>query len=116
MAKKLLPQDGICPVATTMDLLSSKWKVLIMRDLLQGTKRYSELQRSVAGISQKMLTQCLKEMEQDGLVIRKAYPEVPPRVEYHLSTLGSSMCPIIDAMRDWGNKYLQEHPERRHNK
>lgn len=112
-SRKLLEQNGICPVATTIDLLSSKWKVLIMRDLLKGTRRYSELRTSVAGISQKMLTQSLREMTDDGLVIRKAFPVIPPKVEYHLSELGESMRPIINSMADWGSNYLDHHPEKR---
>lgn len=110
---KELPEDGICPVATTIQLLSSKWKILILRDLLDGKCRYSDLRRSVKGISQKMLTQSLREMDADGLVDRKAYPEVPPRVEYSLSKLGNSMRPIIKVMRKWGNDYLEEYPEKR---
>lgn len=112
MATELL-EDGVCPVATTIQLLSSKWKILILRDLLRGTCRYSELRRSVKGISQKMLTQSLREMQADGLVDRKVYPEVPPRVEYSLSDLGNSMRPIIGAMRSWGKDYLNSHPEKR---
>lgn len=112
-SRKLLEQNGICPVATTIDLLSSKWKVLIMRDLLKGTRRYSELRTSVAGISQKMLTQSLREMTDDGLVIRKAFPVIPPKVEYHLSELGESMRPIINSMADWGSDYLDHHLEKR---
>ena len=112
-SRKLLEQNGICPVATTIDLLSSKWKVLIMRDLLKGTRRYSDLRTRVAGISQKMLTQSLREMTDDGLVIRKAFPVIPPKVEYHLSELGESMRPIINSMADWGSDYLDHHPEKR---
>lgn len=113
MTRKLLEQNGICPVATTIDLLSSKWKVLIMRDLLKGTKRYSEIQTSVAGISQKMLTKSLREMAEDGLVIRKVYPVTPPKVEYSLSNIGESMRPIINSMANWGSEYLDDHPEKR---
>ena len=91
MSKKLLEENGICPVATTIDLLSSKWKVLIIRDLLPGTKRFTQLKTSVAGISQKMLTQSLREMEHDGLVVRQIFPVVPLKVEYSLSKLGRSM-------------------------
>lgn len=113
MPRKLLEQNGICPVATTIDLLSSKWKILIMRDLLQGTHRYSELQHSVAGISQKMLTQSLREMTEDDIVIRKSYPVIPPKVEYYLSPLGESMRPIIDTLANWGSTYLDNHPDKR---
>ncbi|QAT27514.1 transcriptional regulator [Leuconostoc mesenteroides] len=113
MSRKLLEQNGICPVATTIDLLSSKWKVLIIRDLLPGTKRFSELKISVAGISQKMLAQSLREMEEDGLVVRQVFAVVPLKVEYSLSTLGQSMRPVIDSMADWGSFYLDENPDKR---
>lgn len=112
MSRKLLEQNGICPVATTIDLLSSKWKVLIIRDLLTGTKRFSELKNSVAGISQKMLTQSLREMEEDELVIRQVFAVVPLKVEYSLSTLGRSMEPVIDSMAEWGSFYLEKKPEK----
>ncbi|MCD7951189.1 MAG: helix-turn-helix transcriptional regulator [Erysipelotrichaceae bacterium] len=100
--KEDLPE---CPVATTVQLIGSKWKLLILRDLLTGTKRYNELRRSLAGISQKVLTESLKSMVEDGIVIRTAYPEVPPRVEYSLSPLGESMRPVIASMEQWGNEY-----------
>ena len=113
MAKKLV-QDGSCPVATTISLLNSQWKILIMRELLlHPSERYSELQHSVAGISQKMLTQSLHEMTADGIVQRQAFPEVPPRVEYRLTELGQSMDPILKAMHNWGKQYLASHPEKR---
>lgn len=94
-----------CPVATTVQLIGSKWKLLILRDLLTGTKRYGELKRSLTGISQKVLTASLKSMVEDGIVIRKDYAQVPPKVEYSLSELGESMRPVIDAMEQWGNEY-----------
>lgn len=97
---------AVCPVATTLNLLSTKWRVLILRDLLTGPKRYSELQHSIDGISQKMLTANLKAMEKDGLVTREVYAEVPPRVEYSLTDLGESMRPMIDSIRRWGLGYL----------
>ena len=101
MAKKLV-QDGSCPVATTISLLNSQWKILIMRELLlHPSERYSELQHSVAGISQKMLTQSLHEMTADGIVQRQVFPEVPPRVEYRLTELGQSMDPILKTMHNW---------------
>lgn len=96
-----------CPVETTMQLISNKWKIFILRELLTGTKRFSELQRSVTNISQKMLTQNLRSMEEDGIVIRRIYAEVPPRVEYHLSELGMTLRPVIDVLWDWGEKYKE---------
>lgn len=100
--KENLPE---CPVATTVQLIGSKWKLLILRDLLTGTKRYNELKRSLPDISQKVLTASLKSMVEDGIVIRTAYPEVPPRVEYSLSELGESMRPMINVMEKWGTEY-----------
>ena len=94
-----------CPVETTLTLISSKWKVLIVRDLLAGTKRFGELQRSVGNVSQKVLTAQLREMEEYGLVDRKVYPEVPPRVEYSLTELGRSLEPVLSAMWNWGEEY-----------
>ncbi|WEV73165.1 helix-turn-helix domain-containing protein [Bifidobacterium sp. ESL0790] len=101
-AGKSLPA---CPVETTMTLIGNKWTVLIVRDLLQGTKRFSELRRSVGNVSQKVLTSNLREMEADGLVNRKVYAEVPPRVEYSLTPTGRSLKTVIDAMRTWGTSY-----------
>lgn len=103
--KEDLPE---CPVATTVQLVGSKWKLLILRDLLTGTKRYNELKKSLPDISQKVLTSSLKSLVEDGIVIRTAYPEVPPRVEYSLSELGETMRPVIDAMATWGNFYKQQ--------
>ena len=100
--EKALPA---CPVETTLTLISSKWKVLILRDLLAGTKRFGELRRSVGNVSQKVLTAQLREMEDSGLVTRTVYPEVPPRVEYALTELGQSLRPILDAMWSWGEAY-----------
>ena len=97
-----------CPVEITMMLISDKWKVLILRDLLNGTLRFSELRRSVGNISQKVLTSNLRQMERDGLVHREVYPEVPPRVEYSLTEVGESLRPIIEAMKTWGNWYKAE--------
>ena len=94
-----------CPVETTLTIISSKWKVLIVRDLLAGTKRFGELQRSVGNVSQKVLTAQLREMEEDGLVDRKVYPEVPPRVEYSLTELGRSLEPVLSALWNWGETY-----------
>lgn len=94
-----------CPVETTLSLIGDKWKVLILRDLLGGTKRFGELKKSVGGISQKVLTAQLRDMEENGLVNRKVYAEVPPRVEYSLTELGLSLKPILDAMLNWGEEY-----------
>ncbi len=94
-----------CPVETTLNLIGDKWKVLIIRDLCNGTKRFGELKRSVCGISQKVLTANLRQMETFGLVNRKVYAEVPPRVEYSLTDLGFSLKPIIDSMAEWGRQY-----------
>ena len=98
--KENLPE---CPVATTVELIGSKWKLLILKYLLNKTMRYNELKREIDGISQKVST--LKSMVEDGIVIRTSYPEVPPRVEYSLSEIGESMRPVIDVMADWGNTY-----------
>ena len=100
--EKTLPA---CPVETTLMLISDRWKVLIIRDLLDGTKRFGELKKSVGSISQKVLTANLRSMEQSGLLTRKVYPEVPPRVEYTLTETGYSLKPVLDAMMAWGNEY-----------
>ena len=94
-----------CPVATTVQLIGSKWKLLILRNLLVRPWRFNELQRSLEGISQKVLTDSLRGMEADGIITRTVYPEVPPHVEYALSPLGETMRPILMAMQDWGNAY-----------
>ncbi len=95
-----------CPVQTCVQLVGSKWKLLIMRDLLlNGSMRFKELQRSIGDVSQKVLTSNLREMESDGLVVRRVYPEVPPRVEYSLTGIGESLRPIMDAMWAWGEGY-----------
>ena len=91
-----------CPVATTVQLIGSKWKLLIMRNLLQRSWRFNELRKDLEGISQKVLTDSLRSMEEDGIITRTVYPEVPPRVEYALSDLGESMRPIMNAMEEWG--------------
>lgn len=100
--KKELP---LCPVETTLLLIGEKWKVLILRDLIDGTKRFGELKKSLGSISQKVLTQQLRAMEEDGLVDRKAYAEIPPRVEYSLTEVGLSLKPILDSMWEWGTAY-----------
>lgn len=97
-----------CPVETTLTLIGNKWKVLIIRDLLQGTKRFGELKKSIGSVSQKALTSQLRAMEEDGLIHREVYAEVPPRVEYSLTELGWSLKPILDAMVNWGNNYKNQ--------
>ena len=94
-----------CPVETTLMLIGDKWKILILRDLLTGTKRFGELKKPIGHVSQKVLTAQLRDMEANGLVHRKVYAEVPPRVEYSLTELGQSLKPITDAMGAWGEKY-----------
>ena len=101
-AKAVLPA---CPVETTLTLIGDKWKVLILRDLMPGTKRFGELKKSVGNVSQKVLTAQLRAMEESGLVNRKVYAEVPPRVEYSLTELGKSLKPILDSMWAWGEGY-----------
>lgn len=97
-----------CPVETTLTLIGNKWKVLIIRDLLTGTKRFGELKKSIGSVSQKVLTSQLRAMEEDGLIHREVYAEVPPRVEYSLTELGWSLKPILDAMVNWGNNYKNQ--------
>ncbi len=104
ITKQELPE---CPVATTVALIGSKWKLLIIRNLLQRPWRFNELKKDLEGISQKVLTDSLRSMEADGLITRTVFPEVPPRVEYALSELGQSLKPILDSMVDWGNAYKQ---------
>jgi len=105
MLKKDLPA---CPVELTLLLISNKWKVLIIRDLLDGTKRFSELKKSINNISQKVLTSNLREMEENDLLTRKVYPEVPPRVEYTLTDIGYSLKTLLDDMDKWGTWYRNE--------
>ena len=100
--KEELPE---CPVATTVSLIGNKWKLLILRNLLVRPWRFNELHRNLEGISQKVLTESLRQMETDGIITRTVYPEVPPRVEYALSELGESIRPILMSMQDWGNNY-----------
>ena len=94
-----------CPVETTLMLIGDKWKVLILRDLMPGTKRFGELKKSIGSVSQKVLTAQLRDMDAKGLVSRKVHAEVPPRVEDSLTELGKSLNPILDAMRTWGENY-----------
>ena len=105
IAEKPARELPACPVETTLMLISDKWKGLILRDLMPGTKRFSELKRSVGHVTQKVLTAQLRQMEESGLVARTVYPEVPPRVEYSLTELGRSLKPVLDAMWDWGENY-----------
>lgn len=102
VSKEDLP---VCPVATTVQLIGNKWKLLILRNLLTRPWRFNELQKNLEGISQKVLTDNLRSMEKDGIITRTVYPEVPPRVEYALSEIGESMRPILDSMEQWGNAY-----------
>lgn len=102
LTKEELPA---CPVATTVQLIGSKWKLLIIRNLRARPWRFNELRKDLEGISQKVLTDSLREMEADGIITRTVYPEVPPRVEYALSPLGETLGPILDAMAQWGNDY-----------
>jgi DNA-binding HxlR family transcriptional regulator len=96
-----------CPVATTVSLIGNKWKLLIMRNLLARPWRFNELQKSLDGISQKVLTDSLRSMEADGIITRTIYPEVPPKVVYALSGLGESMRPILTSMETWGKEYKE---------
>ena len=102
LTKDELPE---CPIATTVQLIGSKWKLLIMRNLLQRPWRFNELKKDLDGISQKVLTDSLRSMEEDGIITRTVYPEVPPRVKYALSDVGESMRPILTAMQEWGTNY-----------
>ncbi len=97
-----------CPVETTLLLISNRWKILIIRDLMEGTMRFGELKKSLGTISQKVLTQNLRDMENDGLVHREVYAEIPPRVEYSLTPLGKSFAPVRDAMMQWGMDYKKQ--------
>lgn len=102
-----VPEKGLpaCPVETTLMLIGDKWKVLILRDLMPGAKRFGELKKSIGGVSQKVLTAQLRSMEENGLVFRRVYPEVPPRVEYSLTDLGRSLKPVLESMQRWGEDY-----------
>ena len=103
--QKSVKELPACPVETTLTLIGDKWKVLILRDLLTGTKRFGELKKSIGNVSQKVLTAQLRAMEGNGLLTRTVYAEVPPRVEYTLTDLGESLKPILDAMWNWGENY-----------
>lgn len=103
----MLNELPACPVEVTLSMIGNKWKVLILRELFRGTQRFSELKRELKGVTQKMLTQQLRDMENSGLVSRKIYPVVPPKVEYSLTPLGSTLKPILDAMDAWGSSYRE---------
>lgn len=103
--QKTIRELPACPVETTLTLIGDKWKVLILRELMPGTKRFGELKKSIGSVSQKVLTAQLRDMEESGLVSRKVYAEVPPKVEYSLTELGKSLKPILDAMYSWGEGY-----------
>ena len=107
LKKEELPD---CPVATTVQLIGNKWKLLILRNLLSRPWRFNELRKDLEGISQKVLTESLRSMESDGIIVRTVYAEVPPRVEYSLSELGETLRPILDAMQAWGKEY-KERPD-----
>ncbi len=97
-----------CPVETTLLLIGDKWKVLILRDLMDGTKRFGELKKSIGSISQKVLTSQLRSLEEDGIVAREIFAEIPPRVEYSLTETGYSLKPVLDVMTEWGIDYKQK--------
>ena len=103
--EKMLPA---CPVETTLLLISDRWKVLIIRDLLDGTKRFGELKKSIGNVSQKVLTANLRSMEDSGLLTRKVYAEVPPRVEYTLTETGYRLKPVLEALSEWGTEYKKK--------
>jgi transcriptional regulator, marR family (fragment) len=105
MSKELPKELPQCPVEITLSLISNRWKVLILRDLMDGAKRFGELRKSLGNITQKVLTSNLREMEEDHLIIRTVYAEVPPRVDYQLTDLGYSLKPILESMKNWGSRY-----------
>ena len=108
--KNTIKELPSCPVQVTLSLIDNKWKMLILGEILfEGTQRFSELRKALPTISQKVLTQNLRDMEADGLVMRKVFAEVPPRVEYSITDLGSSLRPIIDSMMKWGEEYKLKH-------
>ncbi len=103
MAKR--PKFDKCPAETTLRVIGGRWKLIILWHLFQSVKRFSELQRGINGVTQKMLTQQLREMERDGIIERKVYPQVPPKVEYSLTVLGTSLQPVLDSMCNWGTRH-----------
>lgn len=106
-ANQILKSLPPCPVETTLTLIGDKWKVLILRDLMPGKKRFGELRKSIGHVSQKVLTQQLRDMEEKGLLTRTVYAEVPPRVEYELTALGLSLKPVLDSLWSWGENYKE---------
>jgi DNA-binding HxlR family transcriptional regulator len=107
-AKVVDLQRANCPVERTLEVIGGRWKVLILRELFPGVKRFGQLHRALNGITQKMLTQQLRELEEDGIIHREVYLQVPPKVEYSLTTLGESLKPILDSMHEWGTKHLAQ--------
>lgn len=99
-----------CPVETTLAIIGGRWKVLILQELFSGVKRFGELHRALVGITQKMLTQQLRELERDGIINRMVYAQVPPKVEYSLTEFGMTLRPILETMHEWGVRFEQEHP------
>lgn len=106
-------QGQLCPVEATLKVIGGRWKVLILRELSQTVKRFGELQRGVGGISQKMLTQQLRELERDQILTRTVYAQVPPKVEYALTPLGKSLQPVLESMHEWGTLHLQQRGHKR---
>lgn len=104
----MIEKHADCPVETTLRVIGGRWKCLILRELFQGTKRFGQLHRAIKGITQKMLTQQLREMEDEHIVHRKVYPQIPPKVEYSLTPLGKSLKPVMDSMHHWGTRHLAE--------
>lgn len=107
-AKVVDIQRANCPVERTLEVVGGRWKVLILRELFPGVRRFGQLHRALNGITQKMLTQQLRELEEDGIIHREVYLQVPPKVEYSLTTLGESLKPILDSMHEWGIKHLAQ--------
>ena len=105
--KKYLCVRG-CPVEATLDLIGGKWKGVVLYHLCDGVLRFNEIRRRLTGITQRMLTRQLRELEESGLIVRKVYAEVPPRVEYSLSNKGATLRPVIEALEKWGEKHLAE--------
>lgn len=100
-----------CPVEITLHILGGRWKVLILRELFRGTRRFNELHRALPGVTQKMLTQQLRELEQADVVERQVYPQVPPKVEYRLTPVGETLKPVLDAMHAWGEQHVSRHAQ-----